>query len=165
MPGRIVFSTTADGAASPSEAMRITQAGYTLIGYTTSNGAYPLQVNGQIFATNATIATSDQRYKRDVEDITGALDVVNALRPVMFEWRSHPVHKFPNGKQIGFIAQEVRQAIDQKGYKQAIVHKNSTVLPDGTDEEFLGLAESALVAVLVGAVKELTARVAALEAA
>jgi hypothetical protein len=32
MPGRLVFSTTADGASSPTERMRITQAGYMLIG-------------------------------------------------------------------------------------------------------------------------------------
>ena len=32
MPGRLVFSTTADGAASPTERMRITQAGHCLIG-------------------------------------------------------------------------------------------------------------------------------------
>ena len=34
-----------------------------LIGYTTDNGAYLLQVNSQIFATNATIATSDLTRK------------------------------------------------------------------------------------------------------
>ena len=32
MPGRLVFSTTADGASSPTERMRITSAGYMLIG-------------------------------------------------------------------------------------------------------------------------------------
>jgi hypothetical protein len=35
MPGRLVFSTTADGAASPTERMRITSAGYVGIGTTT----------------------------------------------------------------------------------------------------------------------------------
>jgi hypothetical protein len=34
MPTRLVFSTTADGAASPTERMRITQAGHVLIGTT-----------------------------------------------------------------------------------------------------------------------------------
>jgi hypothetical protein len=34
-PGRLVFSTTADGAASPTERMRITNAGEVLIGTTT----------------------------------------------------------------------------------------------------------------------------------
>jgi hypothetical protein len=38
MPGRLVFSTTADGASSPTERMRITQAGHVLIGCTSLPG-------------------------------------------------------------------------------------------------------------------------------
>jgi hypothetical protein len=38
MPGRLVFSTTADGAASPTERMRITQAGNLRIGQSTTDG-------------------------------------------------------------------------------------------------------------------------------
>ena len=37
MPGRLVFSTTADGAASPTEKMRITQAGNLRIGQSTTD--------------------------------------------------------------------------------------------------------------------------------
>jgi len=37
MPGRLVFSTTANGTASPTEAMRINQAQNVLIGNTSSN--------------------------------------------------------------------------------------------------------------------------------
>jgi len=38
LPGRLVFSTTADGAASPTERMRITQAGNLRIGQSTTDG-------------------------------------------------------------------------------------------------------------------------------
>ena len=48
MPGRLVFSTTADGAASPTERLRITSAGNVGIG--TASPAVPLQVTGQIRA-------------------------------------------------------------------------------------------------------------------
>ena len=44
MPGRLVFSTTADGAASPTERMRIDSSGRLLVG--TSSGSALLQVNG-----------------------------------------------------------------------------------------------------------------------
>jgi len=37
MPGRLIFSTTADGASSPTERMRITNNGHLLIGYTSSS--------------------------------------------------------------------------------------------------------------------------------
>jgi hypothetical protein len=43
MPGRLVFSTTADGAATPTERMRIDSSGDVGIG--TSSPAYPLQVS------------------------------------------------------------------------------------------------------------------------
>ena len=45
MPGRLVFSTTADGAASPTERMRITSAGLVGIGTTSPGGR--LQINIQ----------------------------------------------------------------------------------------------------------------------
>jgi hypothetical protein len=38
MPGRLVFSTTADGASSPTERLRITSAGTVLIGTTAASG-------------------------------------------------------------------------------------------------------------------------------
>jgi hypothetical protein len=53
MPGRLVFSTTADGASSPTERLRITSAGNVGIG-TTSPGAL-LHAAGKIrFGSNAT---------------------------------------------------------------------------------------------------------------
>jgi hypothetical protein len=72
MPGRLVFSTTADGASSPTERMRITRAGFMGLG-TSSPGA-PLDViaargnlvrfqessspfNGLVFQTDSTGAT------------------------------------------------------------------------------------------------------------
>jgi hypothetical protein len=48
MPGRIVLSTTSDGAASPTERMRITSAGNVGIG--TTSPTVPLFVNGEIYA-------------------------------------------------------------------------------------------------------------------
>jgi hypothetical protein len=55
MPGRLVFSTTADGAASPTEQMRITSDGTILVGITspiiTSNG-FSLRKNSYFHATN-----------------------------------------------------------------------------------------------------------------
>ena len=206
--------------------LTVSTAGYLLIGYTSSNGAYPLQVNGQIFATSSTIATSDGRYKKDVVSLDGALDIVKALNPVQFSWKDHPVHKFNTDvPTVGFIAQEVEQALADKSYLTSIIKKSEctwetetgetierevtrdvekqvtrevereitetidgeevtrtiteevieTVIEQVTEivtepvkethtEEFLGIAESNLIAILTKAVKELTAKVEALEA-
>jgi hypothetical protein len=56
MPGRLVFSTTADGASTPTERMRITSAGDVGIGGTPS-GDYKLQVFGDVAGTEV-VATN-----------------------------------------------------------------------------------------------------------
>ena len=139
--------------------------GYHLLGFTTSNGAYRLQVNSQIYATSSVVATSDKRYKTAVQPISDALGLVQQLAPVSFDWLPHAVHQFPAGRAVGFLAQDVAQVLAGTGYEQAVVKTNSTVMPDGTTEQFFGLAEGALVPLLVSAVQELAARVRALEGA
>jgi len=139
--------------------------GYHLLGFTSSNGAYRLQVNSQIYATSSVVATSDKRYKTAVQPISDALGLVQQLAPVSFDWLPHAVHQFPAGRAVGFLAQDVAQVLAGTGYEQAVVKTNSTVMPDGTTEQFFGLAEGALVPLLVSAVQELAARVRALEGA
>jgi hypothetical protein len=59
MPGRLVFSTTADGAASPTERMRITQAGNVLFGKTTTaNGVAGINLYAGTTATGVGEFTS-----------------------------------------------------------------------------------------------------------
>ena len=187
VPGRLVFSVTADGSDSPSEAMRINKAGELLVGYTSDNGAYKLQVNSQIFATSATIATSDGRYKENVAALDGCVDLVKALRPVSFDWKAQePVtrvdedgetvvvreaHNFPDGKQVGFIAQEVEEVLADKPWLGSVIKQNvrpSVTDADGNElapeEKFLGIAEGNLVAVLTSALKDAIGRIETLEA-
>ena len=174
--------------------MRLSSAGYLLIGYSSSNGAYPLQVNGQIFATSSTIATSDQRYKENIVPLTGALDLVNALNPVQFDWKKHAVHNFNTDQPtVGFLAQEVAEVLKDQPYLNSVIKKSectwetetgefvdvvTQVEVDGElvdeitqeavkethTEEFYGIAESNLIAILTKAVQELSAKVEALEA-
>lgn len=140
-------------------------SGTALIGYTTTNGSYKLQVNSQIFATSATIATSDARYKEGVEPITGALDLVDSLNPVSFSWKEHPVHNFDRTQPtIGFLAQEVRSALSSKPWVGSIVKKNAYETEKGVTEEFLGLAEGPLVSLLTAALKEAHAKIKELDA-
>jgi hypothetical protein len=187
MPGRLVFSTTADGSASPTEAMRINNAQELLIGYTADNGAYKLQVNSQIFATSATVATSDGRYKENVATLNGCIDLVNALRPVSFDWKPQQDitrideegksvlvregHNFPNGKQVGFIAQEVQAVLTDKPWLGSVIKQNVRSAIEDADgnelapeEEFFGIAEGNLIAVLTAALQEAIAKIDALEA-
>jgi hypothetical protein len=130
--------------------------GYLLLGYTSSNGAYRLQVNSQIFATSSTVATSDGRYKKNVNSILGGLDIIDALRPVSFDWKEHAIHNFPEGKTLGFIAQEVKESLQDYEWVDNLVKTNYN---EELDEEFLGIAEGNIIPLLVSAVKELKAEV------
>lgn len=141
--------------ASPTAAFQVDSNGYTYCGYTSSNGSYRLQVNGQIFATSSTIATSDGNYKENVKPLTGALDIVSELNPVTFTWKSHDVHSFQKGTTTGFIAQEVEELLRDTPYCNSIVKASECTLSDGTQERFLGIAEGNLISILTAALKEL----------
>jgi len=162
---------------SATDRMVIESNGYLLVGYSSSNGAYKLQVNSQIFATSSTIATSDARYKQNVETLNGALSIVKALRPVSFDWKKHPVHAFDTeNTTVGFLAQEVQQVLADKPYLNSIIKKNECVIKpeikneDGVvtmaavTEEFLGIAEGNMLAILTSALQELSTKNDALEA-
>lgn len=175
---------TAGATGAATERMRLDSDGYLLIGYTTSNGAYRLQVNSQIFATVSNIATSDARYKTNVEPITSALSLVTKLNPVQFDWKKHPIHNFPEGKTVGFLAQEVQEALKDTQYVNNIIKANECVVEEkqrdeegnitkeAVKEEFLGIAEGNLIPLLTKAIQEqqtiindLKARIEALEGA
>jgi hypothetical protein len=163
----LVFGTSNYGVA---EKMRLDWNGYLLVGYTSSNGGYRLQVNSQIFATNSTVATSDGRYKTNVNTLTNALSIVAALRPVSFNWKTHPVHAFDTATTtVGFIAQEVQQALADQPYLESIIKTNNCVVQEAqvdeagqvvapaVTEEFLGIAEGNMIAILTAAIQELKA--------
>jgi hypothetical protein len=71
MPGRLVFSTTADGASSPTERARITNAGDLLIGTTTTtaNGG-KLQVSNGITFPATQVACTNPNTLDDYEEGT-----------------------------------------------------------------------------------------------
>jgi hypothetical protein len=171
--GSLAFSSRVSDALT--EGARLDQNGYMLVGYTSSNGAYKLQVNSQIFATSATIATSDGRYKENVEPLANALSLVCGLRPVSFSWKEHPVHAFDRQHPtIGFIAQEVQKVLSAESYGANIVKSNTCVLKPAilndagkvatpaVTEEFLGIAEGNLIPLLTAALQEANAKIDAL---
>jgi hypothetical protein len=101
-----------------------------------------------VTTTATTYATSsDYRLKQNVEPMVGGLAKLAALAPKTFEFKAEP-----DVKVDGFLAHEV----------QAVVPQAVTGEKDG--EEMQGLDMSKLVPVLVAAVQELSAKVAALEA-
>jgi hypothetical protein len=129
--------------------------GSVLIGTTSNaNATYKLQVNSQIYATNATIATSDARFKTNVQTLTDATSVIESLRPVAFDFIPQEDRNFAAERQVGLIAQEAQSALAGTDYADSVVAQCG---------DHLGLAYEKLVPVLIKALQESNARIAALE--
>jgi len=94
----------------------------------------------QINTTNGGQTVSDQKFKKDIEDISYGLDTVKALQPRKFKWKEN------EESMIGFIAQEVKPVISE-------IITEPLESPEGL-ENGMTLNYSALTAVLTKAVQE-----------
>jgi hypothetical protein len=104
--------------------------------------------DGDIVAFSTTVA-SDENLKKNIATVTKALETVEAIRGVTYDWKR-------DGKSsAGVIAQEVQSVLPK-------LVKTNEVL-DGT-EGFLTVNYHALIAYLIESIKELSARVKVLEA-
>jgi hypothetical protein len=132
MPGRLVFSTTADGASSPTERMRISNAGWSnffgssdVVGArsgsaagttdgifvgrhsatSTSTGtvSFVVYTNGNVVNTNNSYgAISDIKLKENIIDANSQWDDLKALKVRNYNFKEGQTHT-----QIGLVAQEV----------------------------------------------------------
>ena len=82
-----------------------------------AGGTLRMRLNniGQLQTTSGTISTlSDARLKDQVVDYAGALDQIDALRPVRYHYRDAGKAAFqPEGLHLGFVAQEVQQVFPE----------------------------------------------------
>ena len=173
MPGRLVFSTTADGGSSPTERMRITSGG-TIFQYShqynfsssestiefvnrDSGGAktftwYVGASGGSPVATLSTAGVwtnaSDVRYKENIQDISYGINTVKQLQPRSFDIIS------TGNAAIGFVAQELKENIPE------VIHE----VPTHDGEVYLNVDYGSLTAVLTKALQEAIAKIESLEA-
>jgi hypothetical protein len=150
----------------------------TILGYDADTSA--ASVDDEFTLGNSSVATlrcavtsitslSDARDKTDIKDLSYGIDFIKSLTPREFTWNNRPEvrivrdedgnetekeiqSKNKGKKDFGFVAQEV-QALD-----------NDTLrLIYNSNPEKLEMSYGKLVPILVQAVKELTARIEALE--
>lgn len=118
------------------------------------NGSVTARFTG---AASAWTFTSDERDKKNIEDLNIGLDFINQLKARKFAWdmRNSDVDK---GREAsGFVAQEVLQVVNDNNAAY-------TGLVDANNPEQYTLAATNLIPILVKAVQELSAKVAELEA-
>ena len=119
-------------------------------------------------------ASSDKRLKENIETSSAGLAFINDLNPVTYNWKKakdvepsmpqyneseDPVLGHEYGEKLhGFIAQEVKEAIDSHA-EIADGFKMWKMKDDGTQT----VADGNLIPILVKAVQELSAKVTELE--
>lgn len=108
-------------------------------------------VVGAILATNDIVAfaSSDERLKENVEVIGSAVEKVEAISGVTFDWIPMEGVHVHSGHDVGVIAQEVEKVLPE--------------LVTTRDNGYKAVKYEKLTAVLIQAVKELSERVKTLE--
>ena len=176
MPGRLVFSTTADGASSPTERMRIwsnggistgrgvrfgsfsADPGDDIIIQTTvmgpGAGTYPLKWNAGTGVV--TYDSSSRLVKENIVDCPYGINTLKQLRPRKY------FRLDDQREEIGFVADEVVDLMPEfvpVGPKSVITRNE-----DDTEEVPLGVNYDKLTAVLTKALQEAIAKIESLEA-
>jgi hypothetical protein len=110
-----------------------------------------VQVSGNLTYTGTLAHTSDVRYKTHVQPLGNALETIENLHGVTYDYKraAFPKMNFPAGRQVGFIAQEVQSVLPQ------LVSKDR----DG----YLSVDYVQVVPVLVEAIKEQQKEIEALK--
>jgi hypothetical protein len=108
--------------------------------------------NDGVVTIAAGTVTSDERLKENISDIVNPLTVINSLRGRTFEWIDN---NMPSGSQYGLIAQELESVVPD------LVSNNGLVDIDGSPCKSTNV--SGIIPILIEAVKELSAKVEALE--
>jgi hypothetical protein len=139
LPTALVFSTTANGESSPTTRTLIASNGDTVLNnlssfYPNTDNAVNLGLDIRrwtaVYAVNGTIQTSDKREKIEVKDSLLGVNFIKSLRPVSYKWieggkrdtgerdeDNNYIYESVPGQRThwGFIAQEVKEAVDAAG--------------------------------------------------
>ena len=175
MPGRLVFSTCADGASTPTERMRITNGGGIgfgggiTIGNTTPTSNTAIYIGASVISSGAgnstlkystatglvTYDTSSRLVKENITDCPYGIESVKQLQPRKY-FRTDD-----QNEEIGFIADELVEVLPEfvpVGPK-SLITKNE----EDTEEIPLGVNYEKLTAVLTSALQEAIAKIETLE--
>ncbi len=166
MPGRLVFSTTANGASSPTERGKFDSDGYIYC-YQSYTGTTAIAANLVVLSNGAFLrSSSSAKYKTQIEDLQNQYaDALLDCRPVWY--RSTCAADNPKHGYWGFIAEEVAE-IDPR-----LVHWKTTeitydekgsAVETPCDPEPEGVAYDRFVPHLLNLIKRQKEQIEALEA-
>ena len=128
--------------------------------------------NGNVYVAGTVTQTSDASKKKNVEELTGALDIIDQLKPKTYDYIDDADLSLPTEKQFGFLAQDLEQVLPSL-VKDVETFAAPEEVAEGEerlmgDPEVTGTIKSvnymALIPVLVEAIQEQQAEIDALKA-
>lgn len=105
-----------------------------------------------IYATNASIQTSDARDKTKIQHLNIGLDFINDLEPKSYRWKNKD-----NGEHYGLIAQELIEIC-----KKHNINANDIALIHNSKDKY-GLRYTEFIAPMIQAIQELNTKIENLE--
>jgi len=140
------FALDVYNSNSPKTALAILNNGEVLIGYTTDQGAYKLQVQDSVYvggnvSASAYTTRSDYDLKDEIQNINYGINEVMQMHPVKYTYKSN------GSTQLGFIAQDL-----------------GVITPEVVSfEDKMSVYYNALIPILTKAIQEQQALIKALE--
>ena len=163
-PTRLLFSTTADGASSPTERMRISANGnirldpnangITIYNFSTGAGTSAVKYNYNNGAL--TYDTSNRYVKDNIIDCPYGIAEIKQLQPRKYFRTDDRIN------EIGFIADEVSEVMPE--FVSMGVKSIATKNPEDTEIVPLAVNYEKMTAVLTKALQEAIAKIETLEA-
>lgn len=156
---------------------------YASVGGTGTGTMYAGYFSGDVHVSGNLTWTSDERKKENVGNLENALDLIAAIQPKTYTFKSEDKMNLPKGQQFGFLAQELEQAlpdvvrtiehpaphidreeaqIDEEN--AATAEFDESPVQGETSEELKAVNYIALIPILVQAVKEQQAEIEAQQA-
>ena len=100
-----------------------------------------LSIGQTLYVAEDIISASDKKFKTNIETLQHSLEKIKKLRGVSFNWRNNEYPRFSSRKQIGLIAQEVREVYPE-------------LVKDGGNDS-LSVSYDKIVAIIIESIKEL----------
>jgi hypothetical protein len=149
---KVVFSVTPNGSTIPVIAATLNQDNSAqfqgnIVGAANMSIAGTVYVAGSVLANGDITAyyTSDQRLKTNLQKIDNALDKVNQLEGITFNWNELAVGKNMSVREAGLLAQQVN----------AVLPEAVTTRTDG----YMAVHYEKTIPLLIEAIKELKAEI------
>lgn len=126
----------------------------------TDTDSWGVYANGDLWYTGTLQAPSDQRLKKNIEDLYPVLDKVMSLETKTYEFDHDSYEHFhlAGGPQIGFISQNVQQhfpeLVEENSHTVVTNHNEEGVAPKTKEYDVLALNSIGMIPILTKAIQE-----------